>query len=163
MLPNQLQCWKAGEEEVTELSLGNPNDVYHVYQLCERHVRIQQAIDAGTLSEDQVNTVYKEQTVATPAPVPVPTPETILSSTQDKAEEIKEKGSDKVKEEAKEKEHPDHTLPPTKPEKPEAPDKPEHLPERPKPTPPIASPPPRPPIPTNPIAIPPQQKPEPKK
>ena len=61
VLPNRLQCWKSGEEVVT---LGDT-----VYQLCERHARIQKALDAGLLKEEQVSTTYKGLTLDPPVVV----------------------------------------------------------------------------------------------
>lgn len=59
VLPNQMQCWRAGDYEVTEEGGSK-------YQLCERHTHIQQAIDSGALSpEGQTN-----------IPVPSAEPET---------------------------------------------------------------------------------------
>jgi len=66
ILPNRLQCWKAGEEEVKEiLSDGSQR----TYQFCERHTRIQKALDAGSLKSEDINTPLKEMTLE-PPPVP---------------------------------------------------------------------------------------------
>lgn len=62
ILPNALQCWKAGEEEVTESS----TDGERKYQLCERHAKIQRAIDIGAMKSEMVNTTLKEQVVYIP-------------------------------------------------------------------------------------------------
>jgi hypothetical protein len=45
MLPNRLQCWKAGEVEVTEIGA---DDKEFVYQLCRQHAVIQQRTDSQT-------------------------------------------------------------------------------------------------------------------
>jgi hypothetical protein len=73
ILPNSLQCWKAGEEEViTTDSAGEEQK----YQLCERHVRIQKALDLGTLKSESVDTPLKEMTLPDPVvPVTLPTKE----------------------------------------------------------------------------------------
>ena len=66
ILPNRLQCWKAGEEEVKEILTDKSQ---RSYQLCERHTRIQKALDAGSLKSEDINTPLKEMTLE-PPPVP---------------------------------------------------------------------------------------------
>lgn len=64
ILPNSLQCWKAGEEEITDVK---EDGTEQVYQFCERHVRIQRAVDAGLLKPEHIDTPMKEMTVEIPA------------------------------------------------------------------------------------------------
>jgi len=50
VLVNKMQCWQLGSQEVTEVVRGPDNNpLTLVYQYCERHVKIQQAIDTGQL------------------------------------------------------------------------------------------------------------------
>jgi hypothetical protein len=78
ILPNKLQCWKAGEEEVTEYVAPTLKAVKesgakierYVYQLCERHTKIQKALDAGLLKPENINTPMKEMTMEPPATPP---------------------------------------------------------------------------------------------
>src|SRR3974390_57125 len=78
ILPNVLQCWKAGEEEVTEYLVPSVKDAKtqgaqaerRTYQFCERHTRIQKAIDAGALTEEQINTPMKEMTIENTTGIP---------------------------------------------------------------------------------------------
>lgn len=69
ILPNQLQCWKAGEEEVLE-KRSDGSEV--VFQLCERHARIRRAIDAGTMKPEVVATAMGEMITEPPASSPDP-------------------------------------------------------------------------------------------
>ena len=78
ILPNRLQCWKAGEEEVTEYFIPTVRDAKlqgaqterRTYQLCERHAKIQKALDAGLLKDENINTPMKEMTMEPPATPP---------------------------------------------------------------------------------------------
>lgn len=71
ILPNACQCWKAGEEQVTDKDADGKE---RTYQLCERHAKITRAIDIGVMKPENVNTVLKEQTVYVPN-VPMTTEE----------------------------------------------------------------------------------------
>ena len=42
----------------------------YVYQLCERHTKIQKALDAGLLKPENINTPMKEMTMEPPATPP---------------------------------------------------------------------------------------------
>jgi len=66
-LPSRLQCWKAGEEEVKETL---SDKTTRTYQLCERHVRIQKALDAGSLKDEDINTPLKEMVIDPPQVAP---------------------------------------------------------------------------------------------
>jgi len=101
ILPNKLQCWKAGEEIVT--STNEKGDETH-YQLCERHVRIQKALDAGTLKSEAINTPYKELTIAPPA-TPAGFEE---AKPQEEAEPVKEQPAKEAPKSEKEEEKPKH-------------------------------------------------------
>lgn len=59
VLPNRMQCWRAGDEEVS--------DGRAIYQLCEAHAKIQRAIDAGLLAQAE------QQAVPVPPEEPAPT------------------------------------------------------------------------------------------
>jgi|SRR5215472_4183835 len=63
ILPNRLQCWQAGKERVSYTDESG-NDVE--IQYCERHARIQKAIDAGTLKLETIDTPLKEFLVEPP-------------------------------------------------------------------------------------------------
>ena len=58
VLPNKLQCWKAGDYLVEETLPGDPTadppvpDSTRSYQLCAMHTTIQQRADALTLQEE---------------------------------------------------------------------------------------------------------------
>jgi len=79
ILPNQCQCWKHGEEEVTESTTDAEGKKAELkYQLCERHAKIRRAIDLGVMKTEMVNTMTKEWAMGTPeVPLSDPTePET---------------------------------------------------------------------------------------
>lgn len=67
ILPNKLQCWKAGEEEVLETD-ADGKEVH--YQYCERHARIRRAIEAGTMQAEDVATQMQAITVEPPVSAP---------------------------------------------------------------------------------------------
>ena len=90
ILPNLCQCWKAGERRVFEEVLHPEKDGPKVreYQFCERHVRIQRAIDAGILVKENVNTTLKEQLIdppVLPEEVTKPPKQEVKTSEQEKA------------------------------------------------------------------------------
>ena len=67
IMPNRLQCWRAGEEELSETL---EDGTLRKRQLCERHVKLQKALDAGTLKLEEISTPYKEMTTEAPSTPP---------------------------------------------------------------------------------------------
>lgn len=103
ILPNALQCWKAGEELVTETTPSEKKgeaDAVYSYQLCERHVRIRRAIDAGMLKKEEIATPLQEMTV-NPPEVPKEAEQQETASTKTPQEETGDKTPSKEAENKK--------------------------------------------------------------
>lgn len=92
ILPNALQCWKAGEEEVTDKG---PDGHERSYQLCERHAKIQRAIDIGAMKAEHVDTVFKEQTVFIPNVPMQDAPEEAKAPEKEQKKEKEDEDEDK--------------------------------------------------------------------